>query len=239
VQVLHTTGRYYRMIAAEKSARPEPKSACLVAIEAHEDAQRHRVGAIAAAHGHTVALPRGDDELDHRRPGCEPDVVVLVAISGGPQVPQAIRAARDRLPETAIVLVLPGPGTPSDLRKALKAGADGIVLAEELERALAPTLDAVRHGQVAVPRSLRGHVIRQPLSYREKQILGMVVMGFTNRQIANELYLAESTVKTHLSSAFGKLNARSRAEAAAMILDPDEDLAPGILSLVPGRVTDA
>jgi DNA-binding NarL/FixJ family response regulator len=59
----------------------------------------------------------------------------------------------------------------------------------------------------------------------------MVVRGLTNRQIAHELFLAESTVKTHLSSAFSKLNTRSRAEAAAIILDPDEGLGDSILTL--------
>ena len=50
-------------------------------------------------------------------------------------------------------------------------------------------------------------------------MLGSVVTGRTNAQIADELGLAESTVKSHLSSAFAKLGVASRAEAAALIRD--------------------
>ena len=108
------------------------------------------------------------------------------------------------------------------LRRALRAGADGIVFDGELERTLVPTIRAVRAGQLAVPLALRRQLAPCHLSFREKQILGLVVLGLTNRQIADRLILAESTVKSHLSSAFAKLDARSRAEAAALILDPDE-----------------
>jgi predicted transcriptional regulator len=61
----------------------------------------------------------------------------------------------------------------------------------------------------------------------------LVVAGCTNRQIARELYVAESTVKTHLSSALRKLDVRSRAEAAALILDPEEGQGLAILTLAP------
>jgi len=66
---------------------------------------------------------------------------------------------------------------------------------------------------------------------REKQVLGMVVMGFSNGEIANKLVLAESTIKSHLSSAFSKLGVRSRGEATELILDPVNGLGPGILSI--------
>jgi len=80
-----------------------------------------------------------------------------------------------------------------------------------------------------VPREAREHVEKPVLSLREKQILNLVVSGLTNRQIAERLYLAESTVKTHLTAAFGKLGVRSRSEAAAALLDPEEPLLAGLL----------
>jgi DNA-binding NarL/FixJ family response regulator len=82
-----------------------------------------------------------------------------------------------------------------------------------------------------VPRSLGLHIARPALSYRERQILGLVVLGFTNGDIAGRLHLAESTVKSHLSSAFAKLGVSSRREAAAMISDADGGLGPGILAI--------
>ena len=71
------------------------------------------------------------------------------------------------------------------------------------------------------------------LTNREKQILGLVVGGLTNAQIARELYLAESTVKSHLSSAFMKLGVSSRNEAVAVILDPVRGSTLGIRGMRP------
>ena len=81
---------------------------------------------------------------------------------------------------------------------------------------------AVAAGQVVAPTAMARRLAPPPLSHREKETLALVVQGLTNRQIAAELFLAESTVKTHLSSVLRKLDARSRAEAAAIFLDPAE-----------------
>ena len=120
---------------------------------------------------------------------------------------------------------------PGELRPALAAGASGIVLEEQLASTLGPSLEAVRAGQVCVPRQHARQVEPAALSPREKQILGLVVMGYMNGQIAEQLFLAESTVKSHLSSAFGKLGVRSRNEAVDLILDPERGLGMGILAL--------
>jgi DNA-binding NarL/FixJ family response regulator len=126
-----------------------------------------------------------------------------------------------------------GDAPNAQLRRALQAGAVGIVLDGELDRTLAPTVEAVAAGQLAVPRALGVQIAPRALSYREKQILGLVAVGCTNREIAGRLYIAESTVKTHLSSAFGKLDATSRAEATAKLLDPDGPYRLGIPGLEP------
>jgi len=136
-------------------------------------------------------------------------------------------------PGARVVILSPDDRRSGELRRLLRAGADAVVFDAQAEACLALTVRAVREGQIVVPRTLRQHVVRQPLSHREKQILRLVVRGFTNRQIADELYLAESTVKTHLSSAFTKLDTHSRAEVTALILDPDEGRGLGILAADP------
>jgi DNA-binding NarL/FixJ family response regulator len=118
-----------------------------------------------------------------------------------------------------------------EVRTALAAGAAGVVDDAELELALAPCLAATMSGQVCVPRAQSRQVEPPALSAREKQVLGLVVMGYMNSQIAEQLFLAESTVKSHLSSAFGKLGVRSRNEAVSLILDPERGLGMGILAL--------
>jgi len=134
------------------------------------------------------------------------------------------------LADTAIVVSCPSIER-WELRAALTAGARGVVLADDLDVALGPCLRAVCSGQLCVPRDHWRQVEPPALSTREKQILGLVVMGYMNGQIAEQLFLAESTVKSHLSSAFGKLGVRSRNEAVSLILDPDRGLGMGILSL--------
>jgi DNA-binding NarL/FixJ family response regulator len=118
-----------------------------------------------------------------------------------------------------------------EVRAALAAGAAGVVLYEDLDSALGPCLQAVIAGQICVPREHWRQIDPPALSSREKQILGLVVMGYMNSQIAEQLFLAESTVKSHLSSAFGKLGVRSRNEAVSLILDPERGLGMGILAL--------
>jgi DNA-binding NarL/FixJ family response regulator len=61
--------------------------------------------------------------------------------------------------------------------------------------------------------------------------MGMVVLGLSNAEIAAKLVVAESTIKTHLTSTFAKLGVRSRSEASALILDSERGLGTGILSI--------
>jgi ATP/maltotriose-dependent transcriptional regulator MalT len=78
-----------------------------------------------------------------------------------------------------------------------------------------------------------GHrrVVSYPiLSGREKQVLSLVVLGFSNLEIASTLHVTEATVKSHLSSAYRKLGVRSRNQATDLILS-DQRLGLGILSL--------
>lgn len=160
------------------------------------------------------------------------DVVVLAGKASGSERAREILQWRERLPDVGVVVVSSSPGG-KGVRKALKAGARGFVFESELTSTLAVTVRAVRAGQLSVPAELVREVHKPALSFREKQILGMVVLGFQNQEISVKLHLTESTVKSHLSSAFRKLGVSSRHEAAALILDPQEGLGTGVLS-IPG-----
>jgi DNA-binding NarL/FixJ family response regulator len=142
-----------------------------------------------------------------------------------------IRTIAESRPDCAILAVVAADAPNASLRRALLAGATGIVLDDDLERALVVTAHAMLAGQLTVPAALGRQIAPRPLSHREKQVLRLVVLGATNREIARKLYLAESTVKTHLSSAFRKLDARSRSEAVARILDPESGYGVGILEI--------
>lgn len=163
-------------------------------------------------------------------PGPEFDVAVIVEDMGDVRTAEVLRHLRDLAgsPRTLIVR------TQSDghsVRRALEAGADGLVDEPELERALVPALTALAVGLIAVPTSVRRQLAPPALSYRERQALALVVEGCTNSEIASRLFLAESTVKSHLATAFSKLGVRSRRDATAMILQSDDALGTSVLTL--------
>lgn len=142
-------------------------------------------------------------------------IIVLAGDINQPGGMATLRRLRRGARESPIVIVSP-PATGTGVRRALDAGADAIVFESELDATLAVAVSAVASGQSVVPRNLRASVEQPVLSHRERQVLMYVSKGLTNAQIAVQLFLAESTIKSHLSSAFGKLGVRSRKEAAAM-----------------------
>ena len=152
----------------------------------------------------------------------------LVVFAGGPELLARggqVELLRSLRPASSIVIVS-SAGT-AVVRKALRAGVDGFVPDAEVEHALAGTVAAVLAGQISVPRSIRSRITWTAFSLREKQVLQLVAAGLTNAEIADRLFLSESTVKSHLSSSFRKLGVSSRAEAAAAVLDPDNGLVFG------------
>jgi DNA-binding NarL/FixJ family response regulator len=128
------------------------------------------------------------------------------------------------------VVVIAATGDRRGIRHALAAGVVGFVVNDRLEECLPAAVRGVCAGLLSLPHEAREIVAPPRLSVREKQILGMIVLGFSNAEIASKLFLAESTVKSHLSSAFSKLGVRSRNEATAMILE-DNGLGTGILAI--------
>ena len=140
-------------------------------------------------------------------------------------------ALKHRLGETKVV-VLAGPGlSRDDARAAIAQGADAVLLEEDVPALVAPAIRAALAGLLVLSPPLGPAVERPPLTPREKQILALVVMGYSNREIADQLVLAESTVKSHLFSAFRRLGVRSRSEAVALITDPARGLGSGILTI--------
>lgn len=176
--------------------------------------------------GSVRALLRSAGFTQVREPGDvaggAPGLVALASTAPATERLAALDEAVARHPEALVVMTMPADASASLLRAAVRRGANGIVLDDRVPAAVASTVHAVLAGQLVVPMALARRLAPPPLTHREKEIIGLVVRGYTNRQIAGELFLAESTVKTHLSSALRKLDARSRAEAAAMVLDPGE-----------------
>lgn len=159
-----------------------------------------------------------------------PDVVVMdVRLADGSGI-EATREIRARLPKTQ-VLMLTTFADDEALFASIMAGAAGYVLKQIKGGDLVRAIRAVGAGQnlldPAVTKGLldrlrKGkHLLEDErlarLSGQEERILGFIADGKTNKQIGDELHLAEKTVKNYVSSILSKLEVARRAEAAAYL----------------------
>jgi DNA-binding NarL/FixJ family response regulator len=188
-----------------------------------------RMAAAVAAGGLGPALRASGVEEASLAVGCSSAVLVFACDVSAPTGIASLRRLRKLLPKADIVAVSRATHA-AGVRRALDAGADALVFESDLEVALVPSLAAVAAGQTAVPRRLRAGLHRPAFSHRERQVIGHVAAGLTNSEIGDVLFLAESTVKSHLASAFAKLGVRSRKDVAALVLDPDQGLGAELLA---------
>jgi DNA-binding NarL/FixJ family response regulator len=217
------------------SALPPPRLATdgklAVGVCAEGTSLRERVCRALTAWGHAVSARSATvADLVAACKRDSPACVVVAAHRPDHGAVTTVRLIRSSLGSISGVLVCERANG-ADVRRALELGVDGVVLIDELEDALAIVVAAVGAGQVSVPRGRRVEVRAPVLTSREKQTLGLLVTGLTNAQIAGKLFLAESTVKSHLSSAFRKLGVSSRNEAVTLILDPERGRGLGILPI--------
>jgi DNA-binding NarL/FixJ family response regulator len=218
-----------RATASASLPRAASAKGALIALVGASD-RCERASAILAAEGMRCASFADVEALNHGAGAAVATLIVHRAEEDETSLAHQIEPLRAVASEARVVLIC-GAVQRWEVRAALAAGVDGVVMEDELGEALVPCLRAVQAGQICVPRRHGPQIEPPALSTREKQILGLVVMGYMNSQIAEQLYLAESTVKSHLSSAFGKLGVRSRNEAVNLILDSKRGLGMGILAL--------
>jgi len=194
-----------------------------VAVVGGDTAARRRAASVLDGAGLAPLVAAAADRL-----GAAVDVIVVVP-PAGTRISDAVDEILSAAPGAKIVVVT--SRLPAALRDVFADRVYGLVLDGELERCLALAVASAAAEQVSLPGALRGLLGRPSLSAREKQVLGMVVLGLTNGEIAGTLHLTESTVKSHLSSAYRKLGVRSRSEAVTRILDPASGLGTGILAI--------
>lgn len=111
---------------------------------------------------------------------------------------------------------------------ALKAGARGFLLKDAGPELLVQAIHAAASGDALIAPSVTARLLstfadaggvapappREPLTEREEEVLATLARGRTNTEIADELYISLSTVKTHVASLMDKLGARNRVEIA-------------------------
>jgi DNA-binding NarL/FixJ family response regulator len=177
-----------------------------------------------------VGLAANGDEAvalvgEHR-----PDVVLMDLRMPGTDGVEATAAIRARYPAVQVVILttfaddesivgalsagatgyLTKDATREDIWRALEAAAAGqAVLDPAVQAAL---LEAARGGR---PRPATPKVLPDGLTDREGEVLSLIAQGRSNAEIAQQLFVAEATVKTHINRIFAKTRSRDRAQAAA------------------------
>jgi NarL family two-component system response regulator YdfI len=148
--------------------------------------------------------------------GEDPDVI-LADWENGDELSTEIS---DGAPDAALVVMADDPGL-SGVADALRSGVRAVLSRHSSASQIVAAIEAAAAGFVVLqPSDLDGLLINpqpaslaEPLTPREVEVLGMLAEGQSNKSIAHRLGISEHTVKFHVTSIMGKLNAGSRTEA--------------------------
>src|SRR3954468_8568136 len=175
-------------------------------------------------------VSRGDDAVAMAGE-LRPDIVLM-----GLQLPglDALQATRLLVAGGACaqVLILGSFGSDQQLFGALHAGASGFVVNETNPAELLPAVRSASEGHAVLSPSVTRRLVDELASHpdrhrpiperleeltpREREVMGLVAMGLTNREIAERLVVSPATAKTHVSRAMLKLHARDRAQLVVL-----------------------
>ncbi|OIK26593.1 response regulator [Streptomyces malaysiense] len=153
-----------------------------------------------------------------------PDVVLMDVKMPGMDGIDALRRLRE-LDNPARVLIVTSFTEQRTVVPALRAGAAGYVYKDVDPDALAGAIRSVHAGHILLQPEVAGALLSQEeansvqgrgssLTEREREVLGLIADGRSNREIARALVLSEKTVKTHVSNILMKLDLADRTQAA-------------------------
>jgi NarL family two-component system response regulator YdfI len=148
--------------------------------------------------------------------GADPDVILADWDNGD----ELALEVTDGSPEAAWVVIADDPGL-SAIAEALRSGIRAVLPRRSSASQILAAIEAAAAGFVVLqPGDLDGLLVNpqpaslaEPLTPREVEVLGMLAEGQSNKSIAHRLGISEHTVKFHVTSIMGKLNAGSRTEA--------------------------
>ena len=177
----------------------------------------------------TVVGQAGTADEALRRAGYDsPDLVVLDVRLPDASGVDVCKELRVRYPDLKIMM-LTSHADGDALRAAVQAGADGFILKQVDPAYIVDSIRAVGSGESVIDPALTGEVVRfmrgetdedpalSEMSEQERAILDLLGDGLSNRDIADQVYLAEKTVKNYVSRILAKLGMSTRSEAAAYV----------------------
>ena len=204
-------------------------------LDDHEVVRRGLVALLEAAGDIEVVGESGSaQEATRRIPAVRPDVAVLDARlpdGSGIDVCRDIRSADPSIQ----ALILTSYDDDDALFAAIMAGAAGYILKQVRGNDFVDTVRRVAAGQSMLDPAMTAQVLErvrtgppknkelEALTAQEQKILELIGEGMTNRQIAEQMYLAEKTVKNYVSSMLAKLGLESRTQAAIFSLKHPQD----------------
>ncbi|ELI1841285.1 response regulator [Vibrio fluvialis] len=156
----------------------------------------------------------------------EPDMILLDLNMKGMSGLDTLKALRtDGSSATIVILTVSDSAT--DIEAIVRAGADGYLLKDTEPDQLVELLKDAVHGNKAYSDVVAAYLrdrqdqtdVFDLLTEREAQILGEVAKGYRNKQIADRLFISESTVKVHMKSLLKKLRVPSRTAATVLFLE--------------------
>jgi DNA-binding NarL/FixJ family response regulator len=164
-----------------------------------------------------------------------PDVVLMdvrMPVKNGLEATRELLTPARGVVHVPKVIVLTTFDIDDYVYEALLAGASGFLLKDALPDDLVAAVRIVAAGDALLAPSITRRLIEQfarsapvkpstsarlsELTDREREVLVLVARGLSNTEIATELFIAEQTVKTHVSKIFGKLGLRDRVQAVVM-----------------------
>lgn len=150
-----------------------------------------------------------------------PDITLMDLRLPGMSGVGAIRAIIARHPNAKFVVLTTYEGD-EDIHQALEAGARSYIIKGMPHDALVSALRRVQAGGRFLPppvsRALSSRLPNSDLSVREREVLDLIVKGRSNKEIATELGITESTVKCHVSVILMRLNVSDRTQAVVTAL---------------------
>jgi two-component system, NarL family, response regulator NreC len=159
--------------------------------------------------------------------GHKPTVLILDLNMPGPSSLESIPAIQEASPKTQIV-VLTMQAETAFARQALQAGVVGYVLKEAADDELVKAVRSAAEGKTYLQPALGARLAAEPdagpaddLSGREIEVLRRIALGYTNAEIAEQLYLSIRTVESHRAHIQQKLGLSARSELVRYALDHD------------------